>query len=77
MKLMQYDVLIYRDSDSGLYLAEVPDLSGCMSQGDTVEEAKVNIQEAIQSRLAAMHVLGQSIPEPSEHVLATVKINVA
>ena len=39
------------ESDGGGYLATVPDLPGCMSDGDTPEEALRNVQEAIASWL--------------------------
>ena len=50
MKL-EYSVRIERlaESDGGGYLAIVPDLPGCMSDGETPEEALKNVQEAIAS----------------------------
>ena len=50
MKL-EYAVRIERlaESDGGGYLATVPDLPGCMSDGETPEEALKNVQEAITS----------------------------
>jgi predicted RNase H-like HicB family nuclease len=41
------------DADGGGYLATVPDLPGCMSDGETPEEALKNIQEAIESWIEA------------------------
>jgi predicted RNase H-like HicB family nuclease len=48
---LQYPVRIDRlaESDGGGYLATVPDLPGCMSDGETPEEALKNVQEAIAS----------------------------
>jgi predicted RNase H-like HicB family nuclease len=74
---MQYDVLIYRDTDSDLYLAEVPDLPGCMSQGPSIEETKANIREAIEAHVATLRDLGRGVPLPSPHVLESVEIDVA
>ena len=66
MKL-QYAVRIERlaESDGGGYLAIVPDLPGCMSDGETPEDALKNVQEAIDSWIAAAKEWKQEIPKPS------------
>jgi predicted RNase H-like HicB family nuclease len=66
MKL-EYAVRIERlaDSDGGAYLATVPDLLGCMSDGETPEEALKNVQEAIVSWIEAAKEWKQEIPKPS------------
>jgi predicted RNase H-like HicB family nuclease len=66
MKL-EYAVRIERlaESDGGGYLAIVPDLPGCMSDGDTPEEALKNVQEAIESWIEAAKEWKQDIPKPS------------
>ncbi len=66
MKL-EYPVRIERlaESDGGAYLATVPDLPGCMSDGETPEEALKNVQEAIASWIAAAKEWKQEIPKPS------------
>jgi antitoxin HicB len=52
---LEYTVRIERlaDADGGGYLATVPDLPGCMSDGETPEEVLKNIQEAIESWIEA------------------------
>ena len=50
---MKLHVVIERD-ESGYYVAEVPALPGCLSQGRTLEEAKANIHEAIIGWLQVM-----------------------
>lgn len=66
MKL-EYPVRIERlaESDGGGYLATVPDLPGCMSDGETPEEALKNVQEAIESWIEAAKEWEQEIPRPS------------
>jgi antitoxin HicB len=66
MKL-EYPVRIERlaESDGGGYLATVPDLPGCMSDGETPEEALKNVQEAIESWIEAAKEWKQDIPKPS------------
>ena len=50
---MKLHVIIEKD-EAGYYVAEVPALPGCLSQGKTYEEAITNIKEAIEGWLEAM-----------------------
>jgi predicted RNase H-like HicB family nuclease len=65
--MMQYAVVIEKVPGSN-YCAYVPDLPGCVSTGDTLEETKRNIQEAIEFHLDGMREDGEPIPEPSAQV---------
>ena len=47
--------------------AYVPDLPGCTSTGDALEEIERNILEAIGGHIAALRDTGQPIPEPATH----------
>jgi predicted RNase H-like HicB family nuclease len=58
---MKYRVLIEKDED-GVYVAEVPALPGCVSQGATRAEALRNIQEAIEAYLESLRARGEAIP---------------
>ena len=60
---MKYRVLIEQDED-GVYVAEVPSLPGCISQGQTREEAVENIREAIAGYLESLDAHGDPIPPP-------------
>ena len=53
------------DSDGGGYVATVPDLPGCMSDGETPEEALKNVQDAIESWMEAAKEWNEEIPKPS------------
>ena len=46
-KVHVYDVIIEQDED-GVYVAHVPELPGCHTEGDTIEEELANIKEAIE-----------------------------
>ncbi len=63
---MRYAVIIEKGQDS--YGAYVPDLPGCVAVGDTVEEVKTLIQEAIEFHLEGMIGDGDEIPQPSSFV---------
>ena len=70
MTQLRYAILIepLSDEDGGGFLATVPDLPGCMSDGDTPEEALVNVQDAILAWLEAAEEMGRPIPQPSRKV---------
>lgn len=51
--------------EGGDFLAMAPDLPGCMSDGDTPEEALANIQDAIAAWIEAARGLGHAVPKPS------------
>jgi antitoxin HicB len=64
---LEYPVLVepLGAEDGGGFLATVPDLPGCMSDGESPEEALTNVQDAIQAWLEAARDLGHEIPKPS------------
>ncbi len=62
--MQNYAVVIHEDPDGG-YWGEVPALQGCYSQGETVDELKHNIREAIAGVLDVMKEQGQ---EPSSKI---------
>jgi predicted RNase H-like HicB family nuclease len=59
---MKYTVVLQRENDGG-YVVTVPALPGCVSQGDTREEALKNIEEAIELYLEDVKGAGEPIPE--------------
>lgn len=60
---MKYLIVIEKSSNG--YGAYVPDLPGCVTVGDTVDEVKANIREAIDLHLEGMREDGEPIPAPS------------
>lgn len=60
---MQYTVIIERGENS--FGAYVPDLPGCVAVGETKQEAKQLIQEAIEFHLEGIQAEGFTIPEPA------------
>ena len=60
---MEYVIVIER-GDDGSYSAYVPDLPGCASCGDTLEELQRNIAEAVAGHVEALRETGQPVPPP-------------
>ena len=60
---MKYRVLIEQDED-GVFVAEVPSLPGCISQGRTREQAVDNIREAIALYLESLEAHDEPVPPP-------------
>jgi predicted RNase H-like HicB family nuclease len=54
-------VIVFEPSEDG-YGAFVPELAGCITVGDTLQEAKRNMQEAIAGHIEAMRAHGEEIP---------------
>jgi antitoxin HicB len=57
------------EADGGGFVAFVPDLPGCMSDGETPEEALVNVQDAIATWIEAARDLGHPVPVPTRHLV--------
>lgn len=55
------------DDDGGGYMITFPDLPGCMSDGDTLEETLANGRDAFTSWMAAQIDQGRPIPEPTRY----------
>jgi antitoxin HicB len=55
--------------DGGGFIAAVPDLPGCMSDGETAEEALINVQDAIAAWIEEARACGRSIPLPSRRLV--------
>jgi len=73
MRKLRLPVVITRDED-GYYVAEVPVLRSCFTQGKTREEALANIKEVIHLCLENMTEEGDTIPE--EYTLEQVEVTV-
>ncbi|MBI4580037.1 MAG: type II toxin-antitoxin system HicB family antitoxin [Planctomycetes bacterium] len=70
---MGYTVILERESDGG-YVVSVPALPGCVSQGDTREEALANIREAIDLYLEDCRESGDPIPSEAGREYIEVEV---
>ncbi|MEW5986213.1 MAG: type II toxin-antitoxin system HicB family antitoxin [Chloroflexota bacterium] len=62
-KLLE-QVIIHWSEEDKAFVAEVPELPGCMADGDTYQAALANVEEIIQEWIETALELGRSIPEP-------------
>lgn len=59
-----YEIIIYWSNEDQAFLAEVPELPGCMAHGNSYEEALHNVGDAMALWLDAAREQGESIPIP-------------
>ncbi|WP_375456161.1 type II toxin-antitoxin system HicB family antitoxin [uncultured Methylobacterium sp.] len=65
-----YPIVIFplTADDGGGFAATVPDLPGCLSDGETPEEALVNVRDAIEAWIAMARDLGHAVPPPTHAI---------
>jgi len=60
----KYETIIYWSKEDSAFIAQVPELPGCIAHGASQEEALANVNEAIQLWLDTTKEFGDPIPEP-------------
>jgi len=70
---MKFRVLVEQDED-GVFVAEVPSLPGCLSDGPTREEALRNVREAISLYLDSLKAHGDPVPPPITEEVVEVAV---
>jgi antitoxin HicB len=75
MTRYRYTVILLPDAEAGGYVVEVPALPGCVTQGDSIEEALAMAENAISIWIRDMAADGEAIPvEHDAPLLATVEV---
>jgi predicted RNase H-like HicB family nuclease len=64
MSKHKYEIIIYWSVQDSAYIAEVPELPGCMADGQTYAEALANAEIIIQEWIDRALELGRPIPQP-------------
>ena len=62
--MSKYEVIIYWSEEDSAFIAEVPELAGCMADGETYQEALANAEVIIAEWIETAKDLGRLIPEP-------------
>ena len=66
----KYEIILYWSEDDGAYIAEVPELPGCIAHGATQVDALSNANEAISLWIDTARETGRAVPEPKGRKLA-------
>jgi predicted RNase H-like HicB family nuclease len=61
---IKYELIIYWSHEDQAFIVEVPELPGCMADGDTYEQAVANARQIIKEWIETALELGRPIPEP-------------
>lgn len=62
--MAKYEIIIFWSDEDDVYVAEVPELPGCMAHGNTYESALANAKQAIQLWIETAKEFGDPIPPP-------------
>ena len=64
LTMYKYETIIYWSEEDQAFIAEVPELPGCMAHGGTQEQALASVKEAIELWLETAKEFGDPVPEP-------------
>jgi predicted RNase H-like HicB family nuclease len=67
--MYRYEIIIYWSHEDQAFIAEVPELPGCMAHGSTYDDALAQVKEAIRLWLDTAEEFGDPIPAPKEQRL--------
>ena len=67
--MVRYEIIIYWSDEDEAFLAEVPELPGCMADGATYQEVLTNVEVIIQEWIQTAQELGRPIPEPKGRLI--------
>jgi predicted RNase H-like HicB family nuclease len=62
--MIRYEVILYWSEEDNAFIAEVPELPGCMADGATYQGALANVEVMIREWITTAQELGRSIPAP-------------
>ena len=66
----KYEIIMYWSEEDEAFLAEVPDLPGCVADGQTYEETLAETEDIMDDWIETAELLGREIPQPSERRFA-------
>ncbi len=66
---IKYELIIYWSKEDESFVVEVPELPGCMADGETYEEAVANVQKVIMEWIETARELGRPVPEPKGRLM--------
>jgi predicted RNase H-like HicB family nuclease len=67
--ISKYEIIIYWSQEDQAFIAEVPELPGCMADGQTYQEALANTESVIREWIETAGELNRPIPEPKGRLM--------
>ena len=67
--MTKHEIIIYWSEEDQSFIAEVPELSGCVADGATRREALLNVEQIIEEWIEIAKELGRSVPEPKGRLM--------
>jgi predicted RNase H-like HicB family nuclease len=67
--MYKYEIIIYWSNEDNAYIAEIPELPGCMADGKTYQEVVANAEVIIREWIETAQEQGRYIPEPKGRLL--------
>ncbi len=67
--MIKYEVIIYWSDEDEAFVAEAPELAGCMADGATYQEALSNLEVVIQEWIETAQELSRPVPEPKGRLI--------
>ena len=65
----KHEIILYWSDEDQVFIAEVPELPGCMAHGESQEIALANVKQAIQLWIDTASEFGDPVPQPKGHRL--------
>ena len=62
--MYRYEVIIFWSEEDAVFVADIPELPGCMAHGDSPKEALSNVSEAIDLWIETAKEFGDKVPKP-------------
>lgn len=59
-----FEIIIYWSNEDNAFIAEVPELPGCMADGQSYQEAVTNVEVIVEEWIQTAKEMGRPIPEP-------------
>lgn len=66
---LKYEIIIYWSDEDNAFIADVPELPGCLADGETYQEALANAEVIIREWIETAQSLGRDIPKPKGRLL--------
>jgi predicted RNase H-like HicB family nuclease len=66
---IKYEIILYWSNEDQAFIAEVPELPGCMADGETYQEALANAEVIIAEWIETAQELGRPVPQPKGRLM--------